>query len=288
MVVHEEHLPVAAHLEIDGVGNHLRTEHTEFRLYRIAVWRRRLDDTEVARTHQAELQGSRYGRGGKRQRIHTGLHLAQPLLRRHTELLFLVDDKQTEVLKFYGLSDKFMRPYQYIYLALLQVLQYLARLLSGAGAAQVFNAHGEVAQALRKSSVMLVGKYRSRHHHRYLFAIDTSLECRTDSHFRLAEADITTHQPVHRLGTLHVVLHILRCPHLVGRILVEERRLQLVLHITVGRKLESAFLLALGIQTDKVARYVLYLRLGALLQSFPCATAQTVQFGWFALLPLIL
>lgn len=57
-VIHEEYLPVTAHLKIDGVGNDFLVEGVHFRLDGIAVRRRCLDDAQVARTHQRKLQGT--------------------------------------------------------------------------------------------------------------------------------------------------------------------------------------------------------------------------------------
>ena len=51
-VVHEEHLPVAAHLEVDGVDDDFLVEGMHLCLNRVAVGWRRLDDAEVTRTHQ--------------------------------------------------------------------------------------------------------------------------------------------------------------------------------------------------------------------------------------------
>ncbi len=60
-VVDEEHLSVAAHLEVHGIGNNLLIEDMQFGLYGIAVGWRRLYDGQVACSHERELQGARYG-----------------------------------------------------------------------------------------------------------------------------------------------------------------------------------------------------------------------------------
>ena len=54
-VADEEHLSVATHLKVDGIGYHLTAERTDFCLYRIAVGRRCADDTHITGTHQREL-----------------------------------------------------------------------------------------------------------------------------------------------------------------------------------------------------------------------------------------
>ena len=51
-VVHKVDLSVARHLEVDSIGDDLRTKGVDLRLDGIAVGRRRLDDTEVAGTDE--------------------------------------------------------------------------------------------------------------------------------------------------------------------------------------------------------------------------------------------
>ena len=96
---------------------------------RIAVRRWSLYDTHVACPHQRELQRSRYRCGRHGKRVHIGLHLAQLLLCRNAELLFLIDDKQSEVLELHRLPDELMRTDNDIYLPLFQVAENLLGLL---------------------------------------------------------------------------------------------------------------------------------------------------------------
>ena len=128
-VVHEEHLSVSAHLELNGIRNHLFVEGMHLGIDGIAVRRRCLDDTHVACPHQRELQRSRNRCGCHGERVHIGLHLAQLLLRGNAELLFLIDDKQSEVLELHRLPDELMRTDNDIYLPLLQVAENLLGLL---------------------------------------------------------------------------------------------------------------------------------------------------------------
>ena len=53
------------------------------------------------------------------------------------------------------------------------------------------------------------------------------LEHGPDGHLGLAEPDVATDQPVHGQGPLHVRLHLLDGPQLVGRLDEGERRLEL-------------------------------------------------------------
>ena len=81
---------------------------------------------------------------------------------------------------------------------------------------------------------MLEGEHRCRHEHRHLLGVARRLERRTYRHFGLAETHVATHKAVHRSGRLHVGFHVVRGALLVGRVLVEERRLKLVLQVRVG------------------------------------------------------
>ena len=116
---------------------------------------------------------------------------------------------------------------------------------------------------------MLECKDSRRHEHRHLFAVGSCFEGGPHSYFGLAESHIAADEPVHRHRTLHVVLHIGCRFGLVGRVLVEERSLQLVLHVSVGRIGKTFLLLAGGVQTNQVTRYVLHLVLGPLFEPFP-------------------
>ena len=51
-VVDDKHLPVATHLKVDGLGNHLRRESMHFSLNGIAIRRRCLNHTKITGTHE--------------------------------------------------------------------------------------------------------------------------------------------------------------------------------------------------------------------------------------------
>ena len=232
--IDEVHLTIARQLEVDGVGNDFGAEGVNLRLDGVAVGRRRLDNAQVAGTNQRELQRPRYGRGRHRQRVDVGLHLAQLLFGGDAELLFLVDDEQSEVVEVYALADELVRTYQDVYLAVFQVFQYLFRLLCAACSRQVFHTNGQVLQSRRECLVVLEGQHRGRHQHGYLLGVACSLEGSTYGHLGLAEAHVATDQTVHGLCLLHVGLHVVGGFQLVGSVFVEERGLQFMLHKVVG------------------------------------------------------
>ena len=136
-VVHEEHLSVTAHLEIDGIGDNLLIKSMHLGLYRIAVGRRSLNDRKVARTNQRELQCTRYRRSGHGKRIHVHLKLTELFFHTNTELLFLIDNEQAQVFKLHALAYHLMSTYYYINVAISQFLQYAAGLLCSTGTCKI-------------------------------------------------------------------------------------------------------------------------------------------------------
>ena len=121
---------------------------------------------------------------------------------------------------------------------------------------------------------MLVGQYRRRHHHRYLLAVAGCFECGAYGHLGLAKAYVATHQTVHGFGLLHIGFHVLCRLQLVGRILIEERGLQLLLQVGIVAEGEALLATAGSIELDKVAGNVLDVLLRTLLESFPLARAE--------------
>ena len=219
-VVDEVYLSVARHLEVDGIGYYLMTIYAQFGLHRIAVGWRSAYDTHVAGTHQRELQGAWYRCSRHGERVDIGLQLAQALLGRHSELLFLVDDEQSEVVPLHGLAYKLVRSDEYINLAFLQIGKHLTSLLGSSGARQIVYTHGHVLQSVAECVVMLECQHRCRHQHSHLLAVGSGLEGSTYSHLGLAEAHVAAYQTIHRACTFHIRLYVLCSLRLVGRVLI--------------------------------------------------------------------
>ena len=214
------------------------------------------------------------GGGRKGERIDIGLQLAELLFRRHAKLLFFVDDQQSEVFPFHRLADELVGADKNVDLACRQVLRHLSRLFGRACTRQVVHAHRHALQSFGERLEMLKGQYGGRHQHGYLLVVASGFEGGAYSHLRLAKSHVATDQAVHRTRAFHVVLHLLRRFQLVGCVLVEERGLQLVLHIIVGREGEATLVTALGIELDEVARYVLDALLRLFLEFVPSARAE--------------
>src|SRR6185437_11502871 len=93
-VVDEEYLSAPFRLIIDRIADKVFVITVQFRLDRLAVRRRRIDDTQIPGAHKTELQrpGDRRSRKGKTVHMRPqGLYL---FLVRDAELLFFVYDEQ--------------------------------------------------------------------------------------------------------------------------------------------------------------------------------------------------
>ena len=180
-------------------------------------------------------------------------------------------------MKLHCLTNEFVCADNNVDATFFQVVKYGCRLFRRASTTQVFHTNGEVLQSVRKSAIVLIGKYGSRHHQRHLLAIACCLKCCTNGYFRLSESHVATHQAVHWAGQLHILFYLLGRTHLVGRVLIQERGFQLMLHEAVGRELESLLVLSGSIEANEVAGDVLDLLLRTLFQAFPGTSAQSVQ-----------
>ncbi len=86
--------------------------------------------------------------------------------------------------------------------------QNLFLLFLGAKAGEHLDEDRVGFQSLHKCLIVLLGKHSGGHQDGYLQAIHGCLEGGTQCDFGFAVADITTDQTVHRLGLLHIPLHL--------------------------------------------------------------------------------
>ena len=170
-----------------------------------------------------------------------------------------------------------MSTYQYVNLSVCQVAQQLRSLLPALRTCQIVNPDRQVLQSFGEGLVVLVGKHRRRHKHSHLLRVAGSLEGGTHCHFRLSEAYIATHEPVHRFLAFHVGLHLVGGAKLVGSVLVKEARLQFVLQERVVAEGKALLVLATRIELYEVAGNVLDLLLGAFFQFLPLPGAESAH-----------
>ncbi len=91
---------------------------------------------------------------------------------------------------------------------------------------------------------MLEGKDGGWDKHGGLFSVGRCLEGGAYGYLCLAESHVAADKSVHRARRFHVGLHGLGRLELVRSVLVDERRLELVLQIGVGGEGEAFFLFA--------------------------------------------
>ena len=87
-------LPAAIALAQQRLADHQGIVRRHESSYRQPVDRGRGDDREIAHACERQLQRARDRRGGKRQHMHFGAQLLQPLLVADAKMLLLVDDQK--------------------------------------------------------------------------------------------------------------------------------------------------------------------------------------------------
>ena len=145
-VVDKIYLSVTSQLRLDNLLDQLLGEGVRLGLDRTTVWRRRGDNREVARTHQRELQSTRYRCRGECQRVDAHSHLRKSLLGSHTEALLLVDNQQSQIIELDTLAEHLMCSYQDIYLTTSQLLQDTRCILRTLGTIKILYRNREVTQ----------------------------------------------------------------------------------------------------------------------------------------------
>ena len=246
-VIDYEHLASARHLEVDGVAHRILAKGLDNGLDGLPISRGRCQDAEIPGPHERELQSSGDGRGGERERVDVDLQLPQLLLDADPEALLLVNDKQPEILELDIFANEAVSPDDDIDIALREPLDDGTHLCGLAKSRNILDLARQPFETVTESVIVLEGEDCGRDEHRHLLAVAHGLESGADGQLRLAKPDVSADEAVHRRLTLHVGLDGLVGLILVGRVLIEERRLELLLHIRVGRKGVALLVLSLGV-----------------------------------------
>ena len=96
------------------------------------------------------------------------------------------------------------------------------------------DAHREVGEAVAEGAPVLLGEDRGGHEHRHLPPALHRLEGGADGDLGLAVAHVAHEEAIHGALALHVALHVVGGLALVGRVLEQERALELPLPGAVG------------------------------------------------------
>ena len=276
-VVDEIDLPLAVEFAQDRLADERPVETRDPRLDRQPFRRRRLQVRDVANPEQSQMQRPRDRRRGQRQHVHHRPQAFQPFLVLDAEPLFLVDDDQAQVFEPHVFRDEPVRADDDVHPAGDDPLQGPLLLRRRLEAAQSLNDERVFGQPRGERAQVLLGENRGRNQHRNLLTVVDALESCADGEFGLAIADVTAKEAVHRPGPLHVRLDLPQAGHLIGRLAIRERRLELALPVRVGRERESRLGGANGLQLQHLGGHVVDRGLDALLPPGPAGAAEFRQ-----------
>ena len=152
--------------------------------------------------------------------------------------------------------------YDDIALARLELFENRLNLSRLAETAYVLNLAGESFETMAERIVVLESEDRCWYEEGDLLIVAHGLKRCPYGQLRLAEPDIAADETIHWGLPLHIGLAGLIGLVLVGRILIEERGFELLLHIAIGGEGETLLLLTLGVERDKLSGDVLDAALG--------------------------
>ena len=185
------------------------------------------------------------------------------------EPLLLVDDQQPQVAELHVLRQQAVRAHDDLHLARREILERLLLLGLRAEAADHVDAHGKRGEALAQRLHVLKREHRRGREEGHLFAVHHGLERRAHRHFRLAVADVAAEQAIHRRRRFHVGLDVADRGELIGREVVREGVLELLLPVRVGAEGMPDHRLARGVQLQQLLGHVAHGLLDARLRPFP-------------------
>ena len=193
------------------------------------------------------------------------------------EALLLVDDEQPEIAELHVLGQEAVRADDDLHLAGGEILERLLLLALGAEPADHVDAHGKRGEALAQRLHVLEREHGRRREEGHLLPVHHRLERRAHRHLGLAVADIAAQQAVHRRRRLHVGLDVADRGELVGRQVVRERVLELLLPVGVGAERVPDHRLARGIELQQLLGHVAHRLLDARLGPFPRRAAEAID-----------
>jgi len=173
-----------------------------------SIDRRGLDGRKLAQPGHRHLQRARNRRGGKRQHMHVGAKRLEPLLVCDAETLFFVDNHQSQIAKLGAFRQDCMGADHDIDIAFLQPHTRIGHFLGRHQTREPPHLEREAGKTLGETGVMLARQKGGWSDHSHLLAAHRSDKGGPQRHLGLAETDIATHQPVHRLAAFQIVQHI--------------------------------------------------------------------------------
>ena len=154
---HIKALPAAIMLAQQGLAQCHRVELGNIGADGQPVDGRRADQAKLAHTGQRHLQRARDGRGRKRQHMHLGTQLFEPLFMGHAKLLFLINHDQAQIGEAHILGQHRMGADDDIDLAARQTFARIGHVLAGDKAGHGAQVDRQTAKTIGKTFEMLAG-----------------------------------------------------------------------------------------------------------------------------------
>ena len=200
-----------------------------------------------------------------------------PLLVRHAEPLLFVHDQQAQIVEPYVLREQPVRADDHVDPPRRQVLQDGGLLRAAAEPADHLDPDRKRGEAVAERLVVLEHQHRGRRQQRHLLAVHHGLERGPQRHLGLAVAHVPAQQPVHGRRRFHVALDVGDRRHLIGRQLVLEGRLELLLPVGVGGEAVAGYGAPCGIELQQLLGHVAHGLADAGLGPLPARAAQAIE-----------
>src|SRR5215210_3031636 len=192
-----------------------------------------LDHAYVAQGGEAHLHGA-WDRGRRqREDVHRGLVFFDALFVPDTEALLLVNDDEPEVFGPDLRPEQRVRPDEHVHLPGRKIGQDPAPLGRQGEAREALDPDGVGAEPLTEGPLVLLDEDGRRGEHHGLLAGERGLEGGPYGYLRLAEANVTADQTVHRIRPLHIRLDGGYGRLLIWGLLEREALLELLLPLPV-------------------------------------------------------
>src|SRR5512133_32263 len=124
-VMHKEYLAIPGDLIFYAFLDDLLIVAIKLRNNGHPVRRRSVDDRQIPCTHKRELESPWDWGCSQGESIHIGFQVLELFLYRHSEMLFLIDNKQAKILKFHILTHNPVGTYNNIDLSFFKIFQDL-------------------------------------------------------------------------------------------------------------------------------------------------------------------
>ena len=251
-----EALAAAIMLAQQRLANDNRIEGRNIGAHGKAIDRRRRDQRQLPHPRKRKLERARNRCRREREHMHFCAQFLQLLLVAHTEMLLLIHDHEAEITEFHLLAEKRVRSNDNIHIATRKSFARFGHILRADKTRHLPQFQRQSLKALGKGAVVLTREQCSRYDNRNLIAGHCGDKSRAQRHFRLAESDIATNEPVHRSPAREIFKHGFNCLFLIFRFRKGKARTEFI--IGTGRRLHdgAGLELARGSDADKLGRHL--------------------------------